>query len=167
MTDEEFVHDIYDSSYRRLVGQVFALCGDLATAEDTVQEAFVRAIDHARTFRRVDNPEAWLRRVAINIQRNRWRRMKRYALIQHRLVDLVEEASGPDLSADHLALQSALATLPESQRTVIVLHHLADLPVNEIATSLGVPAGTAKARLARGRAALAERLMDVDEEHHV
>ena len=70
MDDEQFVAEAYHASYRRLVGQMFVLCGDLGTAEDVVQEAFVRALDHVRTFRRTDNPEAWLSRVAINLQRS-------------------------------------------------------------------------------------------------
>ena len=50
---------------------------------------------------------------------------------------------------------AALRRLPAAQREAIALHHLADLPVAEVALTLGVPEGTVKARLARGRAALA------------
>jgi RNA polymerase sigma-70 factor (ECF subfamily) len=48
----------------------------------------------------------------------------------------------------------ALATLPLSQREVVVLHHLLDLPVEQVAAELGVPIGTVKSRLARARSAL-------------
>jgi RNA polymerase sigma-70 factor (ECF subfamily) len=160
MDDEQFVAQAYRASYRRLVGQMFVLCGDLATAEDLVQEAFVRAVDHVRSFRRADNPEAWLSRVAINLHHSRWRRMKRYAGVQPRLV---ERALPDDLSAEAIDLMAALAALPAAQREVVVLHHLTDLPVQEIATTLGISAGTVKSRLFRARLAMARAL---DEEHH-
>jgi RNA polymerase sigma-70 factor (ECF subfamily) len=164
MEDDEFVADLFTASYRRLVGQLYAMCGDLAGAEDAVQEAFVRAIDHSRTFRRADNPEAWLCRVAINVQRNRWRRMKTFLGLRHRLGDPV---TVPEADYRHVMLMEALATLPEPQRVAIVLHHLVDLTVAEIAGLLGVPTGTVKARLSRGRATLAEILDDRTEERHV
>jgi len=50
MSDSGFVHEVYDASYRRLVAQMYALCGDQADAEDAVQEAFVKAIGRARQF---------------------------------------------------------------------------------------------------------------------
>jgi len=164
VTDEEFVRGIFAGCYRRLVGQMYAMCGDLATAEDVVQEAFVRAWDHARTFRRTDSPEAWLRRVAINIQRSRWRRIRTHAGLQHKLA---EPMSPFEPSGDHADMMSALATLPVGQREAIVLPHLMDLPVAEVAAALDVPVGTVKTRLVRGRAALAELLSESDEERHV
>ena len=73
MTREDFVREVYDASYRRLVVQLFALTGDLADAEDAVQEAFVTALGKGRAFANLDNREAWLRTVALNHVRNRWR----------------------------------------------------------------------------------------------
>ena len=59
---------------------------------------------------------------------------------------------------------TALRRLPVAQRESIALHHLADLPVAEVALTLGVPEGTVKARLSRGRAALAVLLSEATEE---
>ena len=64
----------------------------------------------------------------------------------------------PELSADSVDLIRALRALPLGQRQAIVLHHLVGLSVDEISRQLRVPAGTVKARLARGRTALARRL---------
>ena len=61
---------------------------------------------------------------------------------------------------------AALKELPLAQRVAIVLHHVCDLPVREVARETGVPTGTVKARLARGRAALAVALSDHHEEVH-
>ena len=64
----------------------------------------------------------------------------------------------------HVALVAALKQLPEAQRQALVLHHIADLPVHDVAREVGVPEGTIKARLSRGRAALAALLADEDQE---
>jgi RNA polymerase sigma-70 factor (ECF subfamily) len=163
MTDEEFVRDVYEASYRRLVTQLVGTCGDVSAAEEVVQEAFVRALAHRAAFCRTDNPEAWLRRVAVNLARSRWRRLQKYA----GLVPLLAEPTAtPDLNADHLALMAALVRLPRGQREVIAMHHLADLPVDEIAAALGVSPGTVKARLSRARAALVRLLSDGSEVSH-
>ncbi|HYJ68569.1 MAG TPA: SigE family RNA polymerase sigma factor [Nocardioidaceae bacterium] len=162
--DDDFVRQVYEASYRRLVGQLYGVCRDLGEAEDVVQEAFAQAIQHERKFRRTDNPEAWLRTVAVNLSRSRWRRRivgDRLHRRTHRS-ELVE----PDLSPDHVVLIEAMRQLPEVQRQVIALHHLADLPVNEVAQAVGAPVGTVKARLSRGRAALAELLSEREEASH-
>jgi RNA polymerase sigma-70 factor (ECF subfamily) len=155
--DVEFVRELYDASYRRLLGQLVGVTGNLAEAEDALQEAFVRALDHVRSVRRADNPEAWLRTVAVNLVRSRWRRLRRLAGLLPRLV---EESEPPEPSGDRVSLLAALRELPAAQREAIALHHLADLPVHEVAATLGVPVGTVKARLSRGRAALHDLLSD-------
>jgi RNA polymerase sigma-70 factor (ECF subfamily) len=168
LSDDDWVEQVYVASYRRLVGQFYLICGgDLAAAEDIVCEAFVRAVAHARTFRRTDNPEAWLRRVALNIHHSRWRRLATSARLHHKVIDTVDPTPAVDLTDEHLTLLAALRELPETQREAIVLHHLADRPLAEIAATLGVPIGTVKARLSRGRAALASVLTEDEEEPHV
>ena len=161
--NDDFVRQVYAASYRRLVGQLYGVCGDLSEAEDVVQEAFARAVQHERKFRRTDNPEAWLRTVAVNLCRSRWRRR----ILGDRLQRQAHRPEvQPDLSADHVMLVAALKQLPEAQRQVIALHHLADLPVHEVATAVGAPVGTVKARLSRGRAQLARILNDREEARH-
>ncbi|NUS00057.1 MAG: sigma-70 family RNA polymerase sigma factor [Kribbellaceae bacterium] len=166
MADGDRVRELYDGCYRRLVGQLFAVCGSLGEAEDAVQEAFVRAVEKPRRFAQLDNPEAWLRTVALNAVRRRYRRAARF----HGLLSRVEipETTVPGLSADRIALVEALRQLPYEQREAIVLHHIVDLPVGEIAVQLGVPEGTVKARLSRGRARLAPLVHEFAEEvNHV
>jgi RNA polymerase sigma-70 factor (sigma-E family) len=155
---------VYDASYRRLVVQLFALSGDQAEAEDVVQEAFVKAIGQASRFAHLDNPEAWLRTVAMNALRNRWRRTSVLRRITPRLPGAQQLA---ELSPDHVDLVAALRRLSPELREVVVLHHLADLPVAEVSTALGVPEGTVKARLVRGRSELGPLLSDREEPNHV
>ncbi len=163
MSDVAFVREVYDASYRRLVVQLLAVCGDQAEAEDAVQEAFVKAIGRQRQFATLENPEAWLRTVAVNHVRNRWRH---HAVVRRVLPRLPGVQHQVELSPDHVAIVAALRQLPDSLRTVVALHHIADVPVREVATTLGIPEGTVKARLVRGRALLAELLSDHEESHH-
>ncbi|MGA8846018.1 MAG: SigE family RNA polymerase sigma factor [Nocardioides sp.] len=149
MSDIE-IQELYAASYRRLLGQLIGVTGSVAEAEDVVQEAFVRGLDRPRRLLGADNPEAWLRTVAVNLARSRWRRAQRLVGLAPRLV---EEPSFVD-AGDNVELLEALRSLPAAQREVIALHHLADLTVDQVADTLGLPTGTVKARLSRGRAAL-------------
>lgn len=156
--DQQEFDDFYLSSYRRVVAQVWAMIGDRDEAEECVQEAFVRAWSHRRTLDRSQHPEAWVRTTAHRLAVSRWRRTVRGRRAPDRAVDPATTTAGPD--ADRVALVAALARLPADQRRAIVLHHLADLPVAEVAREVGAPEGTVKARLSRGRAALAVLLSD-------
>ena len=151
--------DLYTASYRRLVAQLYAVTGNRQEAEDVVQEAFMRAMGRWDDVRTYDNAEAWLRTVALNLARSRFRRAVRgvAALVKHGVPH--EET---ELSPDHVALMSAMKALPEAQREALVLHHFAGLSVDEVAASVGAPSGTIKARLSRGRAALAGSLGSLD-----
>jgi RNA polymerase sigma-70 factor (ECF subfamily) len=149
------LQEVFDASYRRLVVQLYAVVGNAGEAEDLVQDAFVRASARGARFLEVDNPEAWLRRTAINLHRNRWRKLRNFAKIRPQLETAPRDLAGLD---EHVIVIDALRRLPEHQREVLALHYLADLPVAEIATSLGVPEGTVKSRLMRGREALAAEL---------
>jgi RNA polymerase sigma-70 factor, ECF subfamily len=158
------LREVYAVAYPRLVGQLVGVTGDPAEAEDVVMEAFARAAARPQDFADVENPEAWLRTVAVNLARSRWRRMLRWS---HLIPALARSEAYADLPEEHLALMAALRRLPTTQREAIALHHLADLPVAEVAHTLGVPEGTVKARLSRGRAALAELLEPSKEDDHV
>jgi RNA polymerase sigma-70 factor (ECF subfamily) len=164
MAREAFVREVYDASYPRLVVQLFALCGDLADAEDAVQEAFVAALGKGRGFAHVDNPEAWLRTVALNHVRNRWR----HADVARRLRTKVPgPTAAREVGPEHVAIVEALAKLDLPHRTVVVLYYLTDRTVGDISRELGVPEGTVKTRLARGRELLAPLLSEPEEADHV
>ena len=69
----------------------------------------------------------------------------------------------PAALEEHVEIINALRALPEQQRQAVALYYLADLPVGAIAAELGVPEGTIKSRLSRGREALATSLARVEE----
>ncbi|MFT4263995.1 MAG: SigE family RNA polymerase sigma factor [Nocardioides sp.] len=154
MDADEF-DEFYLATYPRLVGQLIALTGVRTESEECVQEAFIRAWQHRGRLDRNGQPEAWVRTTAFRLATSRFRRTAR-----RRRLDgaLTPPAPVPGLSEDHVALVDALAKLPEDQRVAIVLHHLADLPVATVAAETNAPVGTVKARLSRGRAALAALL---------
>jgi RNA polymerase sigma-70 factor, ECF subfamily len=160
MAERDF-DELYASYYGRLVIQVFAVTGNLTDAEDAVQEAFARASVRWGRIRGYDSPEAWVRRVAFNLAFTGLRRARR-------LLEILSQAPAPPpaapLPADSLGLVEALKALPLPFRQVLVLHYLADLPVERVAGELGIAVGTAKSRLARAREALARQLIDGGEE---
>ena len=152
-------HSDFDAFYaataRRVVHQVYAVCGDLAEAQDVVQEAYVRAWQKWSTLAGYENPEAWVRTVAWRLAANRWRSLRRWFAARARLGQ-PQPAPGP--TPDRVALIETMRLLTEAQRRVVVLHYLYDMPVAEVASSTGMPVGTVKVYLARARAALAALL---------
>lgn len=163
MAGSEALSAIYDASYSRLVAQLMAICGSQDEAEDAVQEAFVKAIRQGRRFEAVANPEAWLRTVAINTQRTRWRRT---AVLRRLLPKVPGPVQPVQPTPERFAVTDALARLRPEWRTVVVLHHLADQPVGAIADQLGIPVGTVKSRLARAREQLGAELQVIEEADH-
>jgi RNA polymerase sigma-70 factor, ECF subfamily len=154
MPDDGFAA-FYAGSYRRLLGQLFAVTGDLAEAENVLQEAYARAFTRWSRVGGYDLPEAWVRRVALNLAAMAERSLRRRA---RALLRLGPPPLVPELDPELLDLRHALAALPLGQRQVIVLHHLVGLPVEEVARELRLATGTVKSRLARGRAAMASNL---------
>ena len=156
--DAEAFDEFYAASFARLVGQVYALIGDRDEAQECVQEAFVRAWSHRRQLDRDRSPEAWVRTTAHRLAISRWRRTVRARRAPDRALQPGKHGAPPD--AERVALVEALRQLPEPQRRALVLHHVCDLPVQEVAAEVGAPEGTVKAWLSRGRTALLALLGD-------
>ncbi|MBA3411178.1 MAG: sigma-70 family RNA polymerase sigma factor [Geodermatophilaceae bacterium] len=130
-----------------LTAQIYALTGSWPEAQDAVQEGFARALARWSTVSGHADPVAWVRTVSHRVAISRWRRA-RTALAFGRTQRL-QTTPGP--SEDHVALVAGLKQLPQTQREALVLFYLADLSIETIANQLGVPPGTIKARLSRGR----------------
>jgi RNA polymerase sigma-70 factor, ECF subfamily len=156
------LRELYAACYGRLVAVVGAISGSRSDAEDAVQEAFVRLIGKWSTVGVYDDPEAWLRRVALGVLANR-RRKVRNGLRALWRYGRPPDDEGP--TGDAVDMRRALAALTEPQRAIVVLHHYVGLSVEEIARELNVPAGTVKSRLSRGRAALAPMLCEGIDDH--
>jgi RNA polymerase sigma-70 factor (ECF subfamily) len=150
---EEF-SELYERSRERLAGQLYAVTGDEHGAFDLVEEAFARTWARWDRIANYDDPEAFVRRVAFNLAKNQWRRVRR-TLLRSSPPDRATETTD---TATHQDLVAALLTLSIHEREAIVLHYLADQPIDGVAAEMKVPAGTVKSWLSRGRSRLAERL---------
>jgi RNA polymerase sigma-70 factor (ECF subfamily) len=151
----------YAGAAPRIVRQLVFLTGDLAEAEDVTHEAFARAWSRWARVSTYESPEAWVRTVARRLAISRWRKIRNGALAWGRH-EADRRAHVPELGADHVALVGALRQLPERQRVAVVLHHLADLTVEQVAAETGSSVSAVKQQLARGRRALATLLDDPD-----
>ena len=149
--------EFYEATWPRTLAVTYALTGDRGAAEELAQEAYVKAWSHWGKVSRNDQPAAWVRQVATRLSVSRWRRSKVAAswLARNRSEPVT---APPDETST--ALVQALLQIPEPQRRAVVLHHLADLTVEEVARIEHAPVGTIKARLSRGRTALAALLAD-------
>jgi len=153
-SDRSF-EEFFAATYGRLVGLLFAFLHDQAQAEDAVQDAFASALLRWRSVRGYHDPESWVRMVAFRRAIDHRRRSARQL---RALLRLGPPPPLPPVGAEHIDLVRALRKLPLAQREVLVLHYAAELAVERVAAELGLPVGTVKSRLARGRAALARHL---------
>lgn len=136
------------------------MCGSRVAASDAVQEAFVRAWARRLEVGGYEHRDAWIRTVARRLVVSEWRRSRRVGLLA---VDPVASDRDPTTL---VALQRALAGLPDNHRHAVVLHYLVDLPVAAIATEFGAKEGTVRVWLSRGRARLEQLLSDTEEVPH-
>ena len=146
--------EFYAASWRPLLGPLVLITTDRGDAEDVLQEAFLKAARDWDRVSRLDEPAAWVRRVAINaaidIHRRRGRQRTAYTRAAESSPQPSEETS--------LVVAEALRSLPVPDRQVLVCHYLLAMPVVEIAELLRRPTGTVKTQLVRGRRQLADRL---------
>jgi RNA polymerase sigma factor (sigma-70 family) len=120
----------YAANFGDTVAMAYTYTADLGDAQDIAQEAFTRAWRLWTRVSTYDNPVAWVRRVAVNLARSRWRRLRvgaAHLVRQHIAQDV------PEINPDHVAVVAALRKLPHKQREAIVLHHMMDVPVSEVA----------------------------------
>ncbi len=162
-----------DTLLRRHYDRIFAVCrritGNDADAADAAQDALISI---ARSIGRFDGRASfstWAYRIATNASLDELRRRRRRPmLVDDRSdpraeggdVQIVDPDAGPQVEAiaDRMAIDAALAELPETFRVPLVLRDVGDLDYAEIAEALDVPVGTVKSRIARGRAQLVELL---------
>jgi RNA polymerase sigma-70 factor (ECF subfamily) len=151
--------DVFRDDYRDVVRVVAPIVGSVADGEAVTQDAFLKAFVRWRRIGGYDRPGAWVRRVAI-------RDAVRFAERRRRRPS---PAAPPDPDVEHavvtrLDLARVLGRLPPRQRACIVLHHLTDLPVAEVAEALGCTESTVRVHLHRARAVLAAALTADPEE---
>lgn len=163
MNAPEELRTFCESKQGRLVGMLSLYCGDVELARDFAQEALARVCRDWRRVQKLDNPEAWLHQVALNLSRSYFR--KRAVEIRFRARIYHEGTAGPASFPDHAGKQTvrnAVRQLPKNQRAAVVLRYYADWSVYEVAAFLGCPEGTVKTWTARGIETLRRTLADTD-----
>ncbi len=158
------------------------LTKDRDEARDLAQDAFVRILRGAASFRGESSVKTWIFRIVLNVHRNRlrwWRRRLRHRTVSmdHPVrgddadraepiaARIADQAPGPDrrVAAARAGrrLEEALAALPEDQRCALLLRECEGMSYEEIARATGTREGTVKSRIARARQALREALPDL------
>ncbi|MGN9813562.1 SigE family RNA polymerase sigma factor [Micromonospora sp. BQ11] len=136
----------------------YALCGDVDQADDLVQEAATRLYQRWSRVSRAEHVDAYVRTVVVRLfldgRRKGWWRVRL-------------SAAPPDVRAgedrgveDRTVLRAALRRVPPRQRAVLVLRFVHDLPVDEVARTLGCSTGTVKSQTAHGLAAMRRLLAE-------
>jgi|SRR5581483_6623993 len=150
--DAEF-HEFMHARWATMVRLAYALTGDQGHAEDVAQTAFARAYASWPRVSRSGNPDAYLRRIVVNENRNRFRKRR----VAERLTDSLPEHGARDATRDsdeRSALIAALQRLGQRQRAVVVLRYWMDLSEAEIAATLDCSVGTVKSQASRALATL-------------
>lgn len=146
----------------RHVDRVHAICrrllGNPEDVLDATQEALIAIARGIVAFDGRSAFTTWLYRVATNAALDEGRRVARRPRPVEMLPEGAGDASPEDAVGARLDIDDALAALPEEFRVAVVLRDLCDLDYAQIADVLGLPPGTVRSRIARGRAALADTL---------
>lgn len=151
--------EFYQAAYPRVLRVVAAVADGVEDAESCVQDAFVQLLPRWDRVRRYDDPEAWVRQVAVRrlISGHRRRQVAARMRLRFAQAEVVPEPDG-----DRLDVEGALRRLTPDARAVLVLHHGLGLPLPEVAEVLGVPVGTVKSRLHRARNAFLSQYSETE-----
>lgn len=161
---DALVAELFASEARSLVRLAAIFCDDRDAAEDLVQEAFIRLHRSAHRIVDLQRAPAFLRSIVINLARDSNRRglmslRHRSSMVQPSTTEHVE---GDAIRAADREMLDALRTLPDRQRSCLVLRFYLELSESEIADTLGISRNSVKTHCRRGLEALEDRLADAD-----
>ena len=150
---------------RRVLRMVVGMTGDLDTAMDIVQDAFIRAYKALDRFEEGQPFYPWLSTIATNLALNHFKRSRRETSLDPVKDDQIDTAADPlhklQMDENNRRLMAAVGELPEQYRVVFVLRNFEDLSYEEIAARLDISVGTVDSRLYRARRRLMELLKDL------
>ena len=144
-----------------LINLAYRFCGDRGRAEEMTQEAFLRAYRGLDSYRGDAAFSTWLFALATNLYRSELRRIPQRTVA----LDEAPEPSDPvsmieahEMRDRDIAVRRAVLALPPKYREALLLFYFHEMDVSAAAQSLGLPEGTVKARLHRGRELLRSKL---------
>lgn len=161
---------LVDRYYDRLYGYLIRFLKDSDTAEDLLQETFLRVWRKRAEFKNIASFSTWIYTIAGNLARSEWRRRKRWRMLrigasredEDADIEIADRGSGPDAVVENRMAVEELADevqkLPDRYREVVILRDIQGMTYEEIAGIVQVPVGTVKSRLNRGRLILQEKL---------
>ena len=154
---EEFARLVREHG-RSLFRAARALLDSDAAAEDAVGEAVLLAWQSFHRLRAPSAAKGWLLRITVNCAYGQRRKTGREVPLEG-----LEERVAPERDEDRPYLWDAVRALPEDQRLAVLLYYYEDMPVAEIARTLGIAQGTVKSRLGRGRDRLRQMLREEEQ----
>lgn len=166
LVDDGLCDDVgtFDAFYRSAragtLAVVLALRGPRVEAEEVVQEAFLRALRNWGEVARMDRPDLWVHKVALNLATSRLRRLASETRALARLAGR-RPPTLPAMEPSSDRFWQLVRQLPKRQGQAVALRYAADLPVADVAAVLGCAEGTAKSHLHAARQTIAE-LLDED-----
>lgn len=140
----------YQASVRRVLLHLTA--GDEALSDDLAQETFIKAYTALEGYKNHSNFGTWLYRIAYNVFYDYIRSRKETCLMDD-VTDEVERAYSQEPTDHSVAadINEAMRLLRPEERTCVTLHLMEDLPIDKVVEITGLPAGTVKSHIARGR----------------
>ncbi len=144
---------------RRVYNLAYRMLGNAEEALDAAQETFLSCFRNLSRFRGDAAFPTWLHRITVNVCYDSLRKRAATPVEAIRFPEPLPAPDHSDQAATSIDVQRALLSVSPEFRAVLILHEIQDVPVEEIAEALDVPAGTVKSRLHRGRVALGRALM--------
>jgi RNA polymerase sigma-70 factor (ECF subfamily) len=141
-------------SFQHVVGVAAVVSGDPGVAEDAAQEAYLRAYNRWDAVRRMDRPDRWVARVAINLVLDGRRRARR----ETELSGEVEQAAHDQVEA--IWVRWNLDRLTPMQRATLMMRYVEGFSISDLAAALGKSADTVKTHIRLGRQRLRELLLE-------
>jgi len=158
--DRQAFGELVEAHRQGVINVVYRMCGDPQLAEESAQEAFIRAWQNIRRYDPRFAFRNWVYRIAINIALDVLRRSKETTDIETE--PLVSNTEGPEAAAERReraeTVRQAVLKLPAASRAVLILREYEGLTYHEISEALDIPVGTVMSRLNYARTQVRKEL---------
>ena len=176
--DQESLAPLVKRYRNPLYNFVYRFVGDRETAEDIIQETFLRCLKHSHQYPNIEQVSTWLYTIAGNLAKTELRRRKRWSWVpigpnseeeeRTSFYEPLDKGQLPGEKTDsrrvHASVVEAIHNLPDEFREAVLLRDLNNFSYEEIAKIINCPVGTVKSRVNRGRIRLQKSLQPLAEE---